>query len=383
MLDPVTKYIYIVSMGTAITDVPFNVERSSGRILEGFITAPSGKHQPGFITVWMHGTMSDYNHNFTQDLANKMCKDHGICSYRFNLRYHSTENEPDHRYRFSGFDDDIDDMRYVVRALKKAGYEVWALIGHSRGANDALIYASRYYHSSISLSKSSDSVATLASMIDNNSNNGGAQVEDNDDLMIDVGKLAVVSIAPRFNMKRMPKCIFSSDQLSELEVTGKFTWETQRGPLEVTREDVAIVNKMDMKEIVTSIPASVPVLMLHGSEDELIPVEDAHAFKKARESIDLTVVEGARHAFRGKKQLKLLLNTVSTWLGERMPDKGTSKKVHSDVSNYASSSNNTARLPQGIVDGPTVTVEDSTSSVCTEVFPRCSFSRPNPIIVIV
>merc|ERR1711871_1305527 len=100
---------------------------------------------------------------------------------------------------------------------------------------------------------------------------------------IDVSKLVVVSIAPRFNMKRMPECIFSPDQLNELEASGRFRWNTQRGPLTVKVEDVEVVkNQMNMEKIVKSIPHNVPILMLHGTDDELIPVEDAHAFKEAR-----------------------------------------------------------------------------------------------------
>jgi hypothetical protein len=36
------------------------------------------------------------------------------------------------------------------------------------------------------------------------------------------------------------------------------------------------------------------------------------------------VVDGARHAFRGKKQLKLLLNTVSAWMVSNNPFAGAS-----------------------------------------------------------
>ena len=371
-----------------ITEAPFNVVRSSGEVLQGFITAPASQHEHKYITIWMHGTISEYNHNFTSDLANKLAKDHGIMSYRFNLRFDSTEKEPDHRYRFCGFDDDIDDMMCVVRALKSAGYEPWGLIGHSRGANDALIYASRY-HSSIYSSKnigkkSSDSIATLVAMMDNlNGDSGGVHSnvnEDTDDAVIDVSKLVVVSIAPRFDMKRMPECIFSPDQLNELEASGKFIWNTQRGSLAVTREDVDVVkNQMDMEKIIKSIPLNVPVLILHGTDDELIPVEDAHSFKKARTGIDSVIIEGARHAFRGKKQLKQLLNVVSTWLGAKVPIKDANNVV-----SVVNSSDDRYKMaePLDSIVASTVVVEDSSRSVCKEIFPRCSFSRPNPKIEI-
>ena len=62
-----------------------------------------------------------------------------------------------------------------------------------------------------------------------------------------------------------------------------------------------------MAVAVSQIPAQIPILLLHGTDDELIPLEDAKSFKESRPSIELVVVEGARHAFRGKKQLKAFL----------------------------------------------------------------------------
>ena len=74
---------------------------------------------------------------------------------------------------------------------------------------------------------------------------------------------------------------------------------------------------MDMNKVINDIPASIPILLLHGTEDELIPVEDATHYKQCRDSIDLTIIDQARHAFRGKKQSKILLTTTSTWINEK------------------------------------------------------------------
>ena len=138
-----------------VTETPFPVTRGSGQVLDGFITTTSSITNK-LMMVWMHGTLSEYNHNFTTDLATKLAKDFGISSFRYDSRFSQTEKEPNHRYRFSGFEDDIDDMKNVIKALKNEGYGVWALLGHSRGANDALIYASRY---NFSLSASSSPCA--------------------------------------------------------------------------------------------------------------------------------------------------------------------------------------------------------------------------------
>ena len=121
--------------------------------------------------------------------------------------------------------------------------------------------------------------------------------------------------------------------------------------------------------------------MLHGTDDELIPVEDAHSFKEARTDIDSTIIEGARHAFRGKKQLKQLLNTVSTWLGAKAPNKDEKAEYVNDNRDR----NNAFKMADPQLDvnvAATIVLEDSSNSVCKEIFPRCSFSRPNPKIAI-
>ena len=85
----------------------------------------------------------------------------------------------------------------------------------------------------------------------------------------------------------------------------------------MTQADADVTNKeMDMAATVAAIPASVPILLLHGTDDELIPVADADAYKAARPAIEVTIVEGARHAFRGKKQLKQLLTVCTDFIGK-------------------------------------------------------------------
>jgi alpha-beta hydrolase superfamily lysophospholipase len=88
-----------------------------------------------------------------------------------------------------------------------------------------------------------------------------------------------------------------------------------KGELFVTKEDAEVViSQLDMTNVLSSIPSQVPILLLHGTDDELISVDDAHSYKNARKSVDLTIIEGARHAFRGKKQLKQLITTVTDWI---------------------------------------------------------------------
>lgn len=135
-------------------------------------------------------------------------------------------------------------------------------------------------------------------------------------------------------------CSFSGG--SDSESQGRFAWPSTRSDrLVVTQADIEVVERLDMEAVVQNIPANVPVLLFHGTlfdlivmfvnagrfdetfviltiagdEDELIPHEDAHSYHRTRPSIELCVVEGARHAFRGKKPLKQLLTTATAFIG--------------------------------------------------------------------
>ena len=87
------------------------------------------------------------------------------------------------------------------------------------------------------------------------------------------------------------------------------------GDLFVTKDDAEVVlSQLDMGTVLSSIPSEVPILLLHGTDDELISVDDAYSYKNTRKSVDLVIIEGARHAFRGKKQLKYFITAVTDWV---------------------------------------------------------------------
>jgi pimeloyl-ACP methyl ester carboxylesterase len=200
-------------MASVIEDISFNVTRPSGRVLEGTLTVPK-KGFKGPCVLFVHGTLSDRNHNFVPDLCTKISKDVGCATYRYDSRFSACEEEPHHRYSFSGYAHDIDDMKCVIQALSVEGFEVFCLFGHSRGANDVFLLAAEE-----------------------------AIKHDSDDTLVhlNTSKLALIAAAPRFHMPRMLTTLFSEEHISTLDSESHFPWETQRGALVVTREDAAVV----------------------------------------------------------------------------------------------------------------------------------------------
>lgn len=289
----------------------YSITKSSNLVLDGVLTYRDDQPMNGPVVVFVHGTLSSYDHNFTNELTTKLANEFGIRSFRYNSRFDKTEEEPDHRYKFSGYEDDLDDIEAVTAALIADNFLPWCYFGHSRGANDILLYAER---------KLSDKYQQVCNHDDDLKLNQWLEqfYHNSNGVVLDKSKIALIAAAPRFDMTKMPESIFSVEQLEQLVTDGNCTWETQRGNLLVLKEDYDVVTKvMNMSNVVANIPSNVPILLLHGTDDELIPVTDADLYKAARPSIDVCIVDKARHAFRGKKQNKVLLATVSDWLKQQ------------------------------------------------------------------
>lgn len=210
-------------MATASYEEAFNVTRPSGRQLQGTLLLPKKEEtiiRSGPCVVFVHGTLSDRNHNFVPDLCVKIVKDVGCATYRYDSRFGPSEEEPEHRYRFSGYADDVDDLKHVILSLQNEGFEIFCLVGHSRGANDIMLLAAE--ESTNIIHAKDDSLVRPH--------------------LFDISKLALVAAAPRFNMPRMLYTLFSEDQIAQLDTHMEaFPWNTQRGELTVTNDDARVV----------------------------------------------------------------------------------------------------------------------------------------------
>jgi hypothetical protein len=186
--------------------------------------------------------MSTKDHNFVPDLCKKLVKDLGLRSYRFDLRFDKDEFEPDHRYKFSGYNDDIDDLECVIRFLRAEGFAPFCLFGHSRGANDVLLYASTRTLQSRAAEKllgddhhhriqSVASIVELANELqedDDEKKSSFCTSDSSDAHLLDAEKLLVIAAAPRFDMPRMLTTLFTPDKIDSLEGNDSFPWESQR-----------------------------------------------------------------------------------------------------------------------------------------------------------
>ena len=220
----------------------------------------------------LHGLFTNLHHNFAAELAEKLAQTTGLCVYRFDFRQHT-----DPGYIFPGFPEDVADVQRVVDALSERGLRTAGIIGHSKGANVALMYAAQ--------------AAELGVL------------------------LPTVALAPRFYMAGMPTFIFSPEDLSKLREGSpeeSLAWTPHAGgEIRVTQRMLDDILAIDMGAVVSRIPPSVPILLAHGRKDKTIPVVDADAFVAARPSIEKHIFKTG-HVFsddRGK-----MISLVIEWV---------------------------------------------------------------------
>lgn len=274
---------------------PWSAERPSGLVLTGDLYSLASPPTSRHVIVFAHGVLSNKDHNFTPDLTEALVAATGHTVLRFDFRFAPSELEPSFRYRFCGFEDDLDDLLVVLRKLRADRYLPYALVGHSRGANDVLMLPGRPEAAGVLYGVGADTSASAAGdAAAAGVAAAGAAASDAAATPPLPWPLAVVALSARYYMPAMFTRLFADDIRAAVEATGSAVWPSKRGDLLVTADDAAVVReRMDMAADVSAMPPRVPVLLFHGTEDEIIPVDDARAFKDLRPSIDLHVVEGA------------------------------------------------------------------------------------------
>jgi alpha-beta hydrolase superfamily lysophospholipase len=93
-----------------------------------------------------------------------------------------------------------------------------------------------------------------------------------------------------------------------------FMWEEEDCPL-----SSAYVNDMNTISSVLEKGSEikVPWLLVHGTEDDVVPIEETHEiFKKANEPKKRVVIDGADHVFSSEEASAEMVEAVVTWLKE-------------------------------------------------------------------
>lgn len=117
---------------------------------------------------------------------------------------------------------------------------------------------------------------------------------------------ALVSLAGMVNTAG-----FLEREFGDVEPGNGFMWDEPSCPLSQRYAD-------DMKEIGTVLPEIehliVPLLLIHGDEDDVVPIEDSRlAFKTAKSHKELLEISGAGHSF-GDESYPQIIDAIDVWL---------------------------------------------------------------------
>ncbi len=158
----------------------------------------------------------------------------------------------------------------IERAVQWAalnGFQPYAVIGHSKGANEVILHAGHPLSPSIP---------------------------------------HTVAVSGRFDMTRTPPDRYSPEQRAKLAQDGQF--EARFGPVTVTVTQAMLDERdaVDMAGAASGIGSRSRVLIVHGSADRIIPVADAAMLCGLVEvgggDAEVKVVEGADHNYKGMER---------------------------------------------------------------------------------
>ncbi|KAG0049770.1 hypothetical protein BGZ83_005418 [Gryganskiella cystojenkinii] len=176
---------------------------------------------------------------------------------------------------YSNWDDDFEDIDTVVNYWEQRGYEIYALIGHSRGAISMLNYAALSNH---------------APLIPH-----------------------IVSISTRFDMADV-KRRHGKHVMNMMDDEGYFDWVAHAAgkevSLRVTRQNFDDFINFNTKTVV-NIPSMTNILLCHGSEDAVVPVKDVATLQSHLSHANTTVriITNADHNYRD--HIKEISETVA------------------------------------------------------------------------
>ncbi|PPD82379.1 hypothetical protein GOBAR_DD20695 [Gossypium barbadense] len=187
------------------------------------------------IVILCHGFRSTKADRTMVNLAVALEKE-GISAFRFDF---AGNGESEGSFEFGNYSKEADDLHSVIQHFCEANRIVYAILGHSKGGDVVLLYASKYH---------------------------------------DIH--TVVNVSGRYDLKKGIEERFGKDFMDRTQ-DGFVDIKNKKGvEYRVTKESLMERLSLDMHEACLKIPRECRVLTVHGSADEIIPVGDALEFAK-------------------------------------------------------------------------------------------------------
>ncbi|KAG7564797.1 Alpha/Beta hydrolase fold [Arabidopsis suecica] len=219
------------------------------------------------IVVLCHGFRSNKNNQIMNNVAAAIEKE-GISAFRFDF---SGNGESEGSFYYGNYNHEADDLHSVIQYFTNKNRVVPIILGHSKGGDVVLLYASKYH---------------------------------------DVRN--VINLSGRYDLKKGIRERLGEDFLERIKQQGFIDVGDGKSGYRVTEKSLMDRLSTDMHETCLKIDKECRVLTVHGSADEVIPVEDAKEFAKVILNHKLEIVEGADHCYT--KHQSQLVSTVMEFI---------------------------------------------------------------------
>jgi alpha/beta superfamily hydrolase len=220
------------------------ITNSYGEKLVGVLHEAGSKD----IVVLCHGFRSSKESRTIMSLTDALTSEK-ISVFRFDF---SGNGESEGAFQYGNYYKEVEDLHVVIQHLKDQKRDTRAIAGHSKGGDVVIIYASMYR---------------------------------------DVSR--IINMSGRFDLKRGIGDRLGNDYMQMINQHGFI----DVGLYRVTKESLMDRLKIDMQSACMSIDPSCRVLTVHGSDDDVVPSEDAMEFHKYISNHEIHIIEGADHRY--------------------------------------------------------------------------------------
>ncbi|KAI3775588.1 hypothetical protein L1987_50167 [Smallanthus sonchifolius] len=245
------------------------IQNNCGEKLVGLLHETGSKE----IVILCHGFRDSKDYSMMVELAFALEKS-GISAFRFDF---SGNGESEGLFEFGNYSKEVDDLQAVIQHFTTKNRVISAILGHSKGGNVVVLHASLHHD-----------IRT------------------------------VVNVSGRYKMDRGIEERLGKDYLERAKIDGFIDIKSKKGELlfRVTVESLMERLNTNMHEAGHKVDQDCRVLTVHGSVDEVIPVEDALEFAKIIPNHELRIIEGANHNYNHHRDE--LVSVVLAFLKDNM-----------------------------------------------------------------
>ena len=136
---------------------------------------------------------------------------------------------------------------------------------------------------------------------------------------------AVCTLAGRFSELNATHFL-SRKQRKELRNSGRIFFSSRGRSLELSKDFFADAEQYNLPDIISSLQA--PLLVVHGDQDEIIPVDEAsQAHDLNPEGTRLAVIPGADHMFSLEEHRRQISQLVVEWFKKQASEHGFTRNI--------------------------------------------------------